>query len=191
MIIKISALIYTLIAITVITLMIMRPPIDIATNQNTPSEVAVQNPTTTEASDIQATENSNNTIPNELPATTIPPMPVSVTPETAANSVESSANTTEAIVTPAMPVTPAATETVEVPIPSAVTPVDSNTAINPSPVMPSIPVAPSAPDTALTAEPVTQNTINPQVVPQSAIPVPANVIDTPLSSVLPENTTLN
>ena len=189
MIIKISALIYTLIAITVITLMIMRPPItiDIATNQNTPSasEAAVQNSTVTEVSDIQATENSSNTIPNELPATAIPPMPVSVTPETT-NSVESSTNTTETIVIPAMPVTPAVTETVDVPIPSTVAPVDSNTAINPNSVMPSSPVAPSASDTALTAEPVTQNTINPQVVPQ-----PANVIDTPLNSVLPENTTLN
>ncbi len=163
MIIKISALIYTLIAITVITLMIMRPPIkmDIATNQNTPSEATVQNPTVIEASDIQATENSNNTIPDELPATAIPPMPISVTPETA--------------VSPAMPITPTApaTEAVEVPIPSAVAPVDSSTAINPSPVIPSIPIAPSAPDTA----------------PQAA--VPANVIDTPLNSVLPENTTLN
>ncbi len=187
MIIKISALIYTLIAITVITLMIMRPPItiDIATNQNTPS--AVQNPTVIEASDIQATENSNNTIPDELPATAIPPIPISVTSEPS-NSIESS--TTEAIIPP-MPVTPASptTETVEVPTPSAVAPVDSNTAINPSSVIPSSPVAPSAPDTALTAEPVTQNIANPQVVPQSAMPVSTNVIDTPLNSVLPENTT--
>lgn len=180
MIIKISALIYTLIAITVITLMIMRPPvtIDIATNQNTPNE----------ASDIQATENSNNTIPNELPATAIPPMPVSVTPEPT-NGVENSVNTTtsEAIVTPATSVT----ETVEVPVPTTVAPVDSNTAINPSSVMPSTPVTPSAPDTALTAEPVTQNTIDPQVAPQPAMSVPTNVIDTPLNSVPPENITVN
>jgi len=169
MVIKISALIYTLASIAFITLMIMRPAVEIAPQQAVQTNITVNNDnstTNTEVDGTTASVSATTAIPNETmgndASSIVPSAPITES-MTATPTVESSANT--------IPEVPAV-----IPVQN-----DTNTIV---PTASEYPVVPSNGNSVTTTMPTEPATVAPVATPPS-VPVTTMPVETPTPIVTP------
>jgi len=199
MVIKISALIYTIASITVITLMIMRPAVEVETHLSDPKNIHVNNDSAATQTDVTSTSaatletNMEVTTPasDTLPETEVAPSVDATT--TVAPVIESAetaapASTTEVITAPPLNNGVSPTNSTEATIPAAPIVTTPDTAmpvpvpVNPAIVIPSNPpIAPTNPSSVITPSltPV-------EATPTTIMPQSNNSLDTETQAITDE-----